>query len=327
MSVVLISAAEADRQQLDTFLAHSFRARKAQFLREHGDWWHRGAENRWVLVEGGEIRGYCAVMPSAVRVGTTVVDAAWWVDLVIDPAARGRKLQRLFDDQIRARPLTLGFPNAVAATIHRRHGWGVRENLQMRLLPIAPLTMPAAASLPRVARLLAAPWLWLGGRLLGAGSPGLSPQSLDHTVLEHFAQLPAAGTVSTAHNTESLTWRYLESPWRDQYQAVLDSRAGVIVRLLEVEGVRVMRILELAGKAEDLGKVLAGAVAAARAAGATQVTGLAANPKVARALGKAGLFVRTRARSCWYSGDRALLDQIASGHHHWSLGDADHDEP
>ncbi len=72
---------------------------------------------------------YCAVIPTAMRVAGERVDAAWWVDLVVDPDHRGRGLQRAFDEKVRAAaPLIVGFPNTLAAVIHRKHGWGVRED-------------------------------------------------------------------------------------------------------------------------------------------------------------------------------------------------------
>ena len=55
------------------------------------------------------------------------------------PPFRGRGIQSLLDQEVRKRyPLLLGFPNRTAAAIHRRHGWGVREDGRVYLLPLRP---------------------------------------------------------------------------------------------------------------------------------------------------------------------------------------------
>ena len=71
-------------------------------------------------------------------------EALWWTDLVVAPEFRGRGLRTLMDREVRSRTdLMLGFPNLLAAGIHLRHGWGVRDDLRALLAPIVPARRPA----------------------------------------------------------------------------------------------------------------------------------------------------------------------------------------
>lgn len=330
------TVAEVDQAAVDELLGRHFRPAKAAFLREHGTWWHRGDENRWVLLEGGEVLGYCAVIPTRIAVGGEPVDASWWVDLVIDPAARGRKLQRHFDDLIRSRPLTLGFPNALAAAIHRRHGWGVREDLQVRLLVLDASQFLAARSMPRWQHLLLGPPLVLGAFCFGGGGAVVGDYSVDPLDEGHLADLARLAAesraarpleVATWHDASTLRWRYLEAPWSSEHFVVRSRQAAAILRIVEGSG-RVARILECwFGDGTEDSSLYAACVGAARSLGAHQLTVLAPVVARGRAAGRAGLLLRARGRFCWYTTNSSLATSIDQATHLWTLGDSDHDEP
>ncbi len=334
--IEVCTVAEVDKAVVDDFFGRHFRPAKAAFLREHGTWWHRGDDHRWVLLEDGEILGYCAVIPSRIAVGGEPVDASWWVDLVIDPAARGRKLQRHFDDLIRSRPLTLGFPNALAAAIHRRHGWGVREDLQVRLLVLDAAAFLAARRMPLWRRLLLRPPLALGALIFrgrGAASGAYSVEPLEQRHLADLEALAARSraarpnAVATWHDAATLGWRYLEAPWGSEHFVVRSPDAAAIVRIVEGSG-RVARILESwFGDGVEDPRLYAACVWAARSVGAYQATMLAPAVARGRAAGRAGLALRARSRFCWYTTNTVLASSIDQATHLWTLGDSDHDEP
>ena len=72
------------------------------------------------------------------RIDGQTHQAHWLVNIIVDPAFRGRGLQRMMDQRLKEMcDLLLGFPNALAAKIHRKHGWGVREHHRTVLLPFA----------------------------------------------------------------------------------------------------------------------------------------------------------------------------------------------
>src|SRR6185295_1878928 len=135
----IVTAGEVEPARLHAFLTHAYGPEKSEFLHRHGRWWHHGDENRLLVVRDGEIAGYCAVIPTRCRVDGVVHDGVWWVDLIVLPEFRGQGLQTMLDEALRSRvDLKLGFPNPFAAILHRKHGWGVREDWRAALLPLRP---------------------------------------------------------------------------------------------------------------------------------------------------------------------------------------------
>ena len=161
----LRTAAEVNPEELNSFLMRFFPAGKCLFLREHGDWLHGGIQNRWVLLQDDRIAGYCAVIPTMILSGNETLPAIWWMDLIIAPEFRGQGLQVLFDKKIQEQDLLkIGFPNLLAARIHKKHNWGVRADLWVMLLPLQPLQVHQVRA--------ATGWR---GSLLRLAAAGLSP--------------------------------------------------------------------------------------------------------------------------------------------------------
>ena len=122
---VLYDCSRVEKSVLDDFLRRNFSGIKAEFLIEHGEWWYGGDHNRWVILAGDQIAAYCAFLPTKVWINGGEENALWWVDLVVAPQFRGQGLQSIFDREILQRSeIKLGFPNELAAKIHRKHGWG-----------------------------------------------------------------------------------------------------------------------------------------------------------------------------------------------------------
>lgn len=347
-SIQLVSAREIGPEVLAEFLRRSFGPDKGQFLERHGSWWHRGDENRWVLTDGARIVGYTGVIPTVCQVGGSSRRALWWMDLVIDPDYRGMGLQTRFDDLVQSQnSLLLGFPNQLAAKIHRHHGWGVREDLRTLLLPLEPAGMRrvvraeglrgvALRTTAAVGRPAAAVWRgWLRHRgatrsaVAGAArriEPGAA--QLAAVALDHLDE----SLVTTRRDEEYLDWRYLSAPYRDQlrfYAAGHDRQPQVVLVARRLED-RAERWLDIFGAMQevDLLRTLARkAVADAAASGVTQITVLTASPELRQVLRRAGFVVGAISRMCWLDSQRETMNRISDLPHHWCLGDSDNDSP
>lgn len=343
---VVRTAGDVDREALNHFLRRVYSERKADFLEHNGDWWHRGRRNRWVLEDRGTVVAYCAVIPSAMCVGGERVDAAWWVDLVVDPNHRGRGLQRAFDTRVReAAPLIVGFPNALAARIHRKHGWGVREDLEVRLLPLRPVDIVRRRALRgatalgmRAASVAAAPVAaWVRHRLNGFkpryGTVVERPRTEDLAGI--FRRNLESSSITTFRDEKYLNWRYLEAPWYDDLCFVVGGRRGVaevaaVIRFVQNGKFTVAKILDLFGALNNrdvVRDVVWSAASQALSRGACQMTAMSSSRAVSAYLREAGFILRGRGRFCWTSNDDDLTTRFGATPLHLVLGDSDNDEP
>ena len=260
---------DVDPQQLRTFLTQAFNAQKADFLMQHSDWWHRDSPARFVAVEHStdSIVGYCALIRSQVLLDDKPHDMYWWIDLIILPAYRGLGIQRLLDEAAKQTGHTqLGFPNALAAIIHRKHGWGVRTEgtrwqYTLNLTASARLRAYDGAT-GRVLRTLARvlnPAFRVVKRagLLSVSHPHITvtdeqkpdPLMLATIFTKHH---PTQGTLTTQRDADFIRWRYLQAPYRDQLRFFIayDQQQPVlalITRLLTVKGLKTLRILDVFG--------------------------------------------------------------------------------
>lgn len=334
--VRLCTAEDVDSAALHAFLERSFGTSKADFLRRHGSWWYGGSENRLVIESAGTIAAYCGVKPVRCLVDGAARDALWWIDLVVAPEYRGRGLQTLFDHEVRERcDLLLGFPNELAARIHRKHGWGVREDLRAMLAPLRPLAVNAvrrARGGPRrAAAWVAAPWAALWRRQLARHRPR-DVRRIDEPDVERWAELARRGSsgLATAERDEAyLLRRYLEAPYRDELAFYESGSVACVVRRLERDGRSEVRLLDLFGELDrhEVSDVVRCALGEAARAGSAQVTALAGGVWLARVYRRCGFLLAATARFCWSSGDSAVMEVLARGRHHWGLGDSDNDEP
>ncbi len=244
-----------------------------------------------------------------------------------------------------AAPLIVGFPNALAAKIHRRHGWGVREDLEIRMMPLRPRQIARGRAgtagyraVLRLAAVAAAPVGTKLRRRLEAYEPRFC-RVLDRWDADELAAVFASARPSSAVTTDRdagyLRWRYLDAPYRDELFVVGGGagdalRVVVVIRVLERGGKTVARILDLFGDLGDgelVHDALMSAAKHAHSLGACQVTAMSARPEIARLLRTAGFSVGGRARFCWSASDGGVQATIGSADHHLVLGDSDNDEP
>ncbi len=339
-------AAGVDPEDLDTFLARHYSPAKVAFLRQSGRWWHRGDHNRWVVTVGGRIAAYCAVIPCVCLVEGRPTPAVWWVDLFVAEEHRGTGLQRLLDLRVRdSAGLVLGFPNALAARVHRRHGWGVSEVPRVMLLPLRPANLKAVEERRGLAglgiRAAAAAVVPAAAVLRGVLTSFRPGDSWQEPVFDArraaalFAATVGPTVVTTLRDPESLAWRYAEGPDAADTRVFAAGPGGtpaamVVTRTLVRSGRKVVRILDVVGSLDSsryIGPAVRLACGEAARSGAVQVTVLASNAGLRRLLLGLGFVVRAKTRFCWWSRDSAVMDAIGASPLHWVLGDSDNDEP
>ena len=344
MTVQLLTAAEIDPPQLTTFLERFFGSSKAEFLREHGAWLHGGQENRWVLLVDGVLAGYCAVIPTQVCVGGKELSAIWWVDIIVAPEFRGQGLQSHFDQKLQQdNLLKLGFPNELAAKIHRKHQWGVREDLQVRLCPLRPLKVNqvrasqgkrgillkigAVALIP----ITAAFRLWLHIR------KSAQVFTQEHPSAKMLAEIVDRNSQqafpTTFRDAAYFQHRFLDAPYADQLAWFFHGPAEapthyLVTRTLQHHGVTVTRILDYFGDLsteKPLRKLMLAAAADADRKGSSQMTVMVTLPYMERVIKTVGFIFKATARFCWLSSDPAIMEAFARPFY-FTLADSDNDE-
>lgn len=344
MTVQLLTAAEIDPTQLTSFLERFFGSTKADFLRENGAWLHGGQENRWVLLVDGVLAGYCAVIPTRVCVDGKELSAIWWVDIIVAPEFRGQGLQSHFDQKLQQdNLLKLGFPNELAAKIHRKHQWGVREDLQVRLCPLRPLKVNqvrtsegkrgillkfgAIALCPIAAALR----LWLRVRKSGQFCSREQPSAEMLAEIVKRSQQQVFPT--TRRDAAYFQHRFLDAPYADQLAWFFHGSAEaptnyLVTRTLQHHGVTVTRILDYFGDLsteKPLRELILAAAADADRKKSSQMTVMVTLPSMEPLFKAAGFIFKATARFCWLSSDPAIMESFARPFY-FTLADSDNDE-
>lgn len=344
MTIQLLTAAEIDPTQLTSFLERFFGSTKANFLREHGSWLHGGQENRWVLLVDGVLAGYCAVIPTQVCVEGKELSAIWWVDIIVAPEFRGQGLQSHFDQKLQQdNLLKLGFPNELAAKIHRKHQWGVREDLQVRLCPLRPLKVNQVRTAQgkrgvllkvgaiALSPIMAAFRLWL--RVRKSTQIFTIKQPSAETLAEIVKRAPMQIYPTTCRDAAYFQHRFLDAPYADQLAWFFYGPANapthyLVTRTLQHHGVTVTRILDYFGDLcaeEPLRALLRAAAVDADRKKSSQLTVMVTLPSMEPLFKAAGFIFKATARFCWLSSDPAIMESFARPFY-FTLADSDNDE-
>lgn len=344
MTVQLLTASEIDPTQLTSFLERLFGNTKADFLREHGAWLHGGQDNRWVLLVDGVLAGYCAVIPTQVCLEGKELPAIWWVDIIVAPEFRGQGLQSYFDQKLQQdNLLKLGFPNELAAKIHRKHQWGVREDLQVRLCPLRPLKVNQVrfsqgthGILLRLGALALSLFLflfrlWLRVRKSARVFTEVQPSA--DTLAEIVKRAPAQAFATTCRDNAFFQHRFLDAPYAGElawfFFGTKDKPSHYLVsRTFSYHGVAVTRVLDYYGDLEPkrpLRELLLAAAADADRKKSSQLTAMVTLPSMEALFKSAGYVFKTIARFCWLSSDQAIMNAFARSLY-FTLADSDNDE-
>lgn len=341
----VVKGSELAPQQLDAFMRQCFSETKCDFLRDHGTWRHHGNEHRYVVLDRqDQLAGYFASIPVRVCVDGRVLPAVWWMDLFVPPQLRGKGIQRVTDAAARqVGDLHLGFPNHVAAEIHRKHGWGIRSDFRVMMLPLQPSLVPHLRELKGWKRLvaqasvlLARPLAWVcRQRMYRMGYMEAvrcvedpSPEMLAAVFLRNPATF-----ITTFRDADHIRWRYLDSPHRSQYACYVwggrqSPELALVTRTCVHLGVRITRILDVFGNLANrrgISSLLQAVAHDAVRAQVIYVTALATNPFLVSVLRSHGYVLATSTRLRWWSNDSRLIDIIRNGVCHWTMADSDND--
>lgn len=345
MSVEVCTAEDVEPEDLSKFLGEAYGPSKENFLSDHGAWWHRGNEHRIIATVDGEIAGYSAVIPSVCQVGKTAKEAVWLVDVYVAPRFRGRGLQRQIDEVVKEiADLKLGFPNELAAKIHRKHGWSVREDLCVVMLPLHPRRVMEGREMNAAKGLalrtgatalapLAAAWRWYLRRYRPVTARRFDDPSPE--MLAAIYERQRTTEISTTQRDASfIKWRFFEAPYRDElvfFVAGPDEAPTHYLVARHVDGDKGIRtrILDLYGDFEDvetLRDILRTASQDAVRRGSIQVTAMITLPELMSTFRSLGFIAQTQTRFCWICPDPNITKEL-EGPGYWTLADSDNDAP
>ena len=336
---------EHQYEQLHRFFDRVYDPAKAHYLTQHGNWLHRGDEHRLGVLVDDTIAGYCALIPTTTMIDGHEVDSMWWVDLIVTPEYRGQGLQRLMDEAVRELgQVKLGFPNELAAKIHRKHGWGVIETIETLLLPLRPRKVRSVrrASGRRgvvlkggamALELPAAFWRWRMHRRQ-PHSTHLVPAPDAEMLAGIFYRTCPHDLATTCRDEEYLRWRYFEAPYRAELAFYTAGPVGAPTHYLvarhKPEGDHVVtRVLDLFGDFRDeqaMRDLIQCMVRDAVRRNSVQVTALVTLPEVRAALRGSGFLLGDIARFCWLSESNHFMQQLGE-RTYWTIGDSDADTP
>jgi GNAT superfamily N-acetyltransferase len=344
---LLCRCEDVPKEILCAFLDRFFGRAKAEFLSAHGDWWHRGAGNRLAILHGDKVAAYCAVIPTRFMLGGASHDAVWWVDLVVAPEYRGKGLQTVFDRRVKAMAdLVIGFPNKLAAAIHRKHGWGVREDGHVMLMPLNPRRMRSVlnaegtrgALLKLGAALLSFP-AGLNARRLDGYRPEntrLSDSTAPESIADIFARHHPRDAATTDRTADHCRWRYLDSPFIDDLRIYFAGNTGdPTLALISRDILHIAtagmetRILDIVGDIRNRSlttDLISTACRDAVRKGAVQVTAISWRPEMTRALTRRGFILRAKNRFCWLADDENTNASLSKGNLYLSFADSDNDD-
>ena len=340
----IITAQEIDQAQLDRFLRGYFSEQHCNFLRDYGLWHHQSNKHRLIVLNNSEqIVGYCAFIPATIWLLDREIPASFWVDLYVPYKQRGKGIQSLTDQAIREMTgLQLGFPNQFVLPIHKKHGWGIREDYQRMMLPLIPSKVIRLQSMIgrkgvalRSVAQLASPIAWFYRGWLKRYEP-TSAQVLEKPEAEALAAIFLRyrdGWVTTNRSADYIRWRYLESPYRSQYTFFVGGTGlypslVVVSRTLIRQDRTVTRILDIFGDLEDqqgLSDILRLVIREAVKQGSSQITAIASNPNIMSVLRANGFLANIKFYLRWFSQDPEVMASIGKSRCHWALADSDND--
>ncbi len=188
----------------------------------------------WICERDRQIVGQQGALPFSLRAAGQTIDAAWAVDLMVDPAWRlrgvGPGLNSFLVDQLEvAGGLDLS-DQAYKAFL--RAGWTDLGVLPLYVRPLRPAKLLAArgsGSLARLASGLMAPAVAGSARALAAASklPGVKVEEVarfDRRLDTLWEDVSPRYPVIALRDLSTVGWRYDRCPERDRYRRVILTR-------------------------------------------------------------------------------------------------------
>ena len=316
-----------------SFLQREFSPRKAEFLINHGEWLHQGNKNRFALVLDEKVIGYFGIIPTKVYWNDSTKNAIWWIDLIISKEYRGKGYQSIVDDYIQNRPeIKLGFPNKFAAKIHKKHHWYVSDYLKVMLFPILPskssIVSKKYSSFGTLLNILVTPLKYYRSHSTSKWSYQDNKPELERYV--ELYNISHNGYNGTYKDLDYLKWRYLDSPFKHEYNFYFcnknqNTQIALILRKVQSNKGIHFRIMDVFGHIEDrvaFRDIMKLVISNAIEDGATQITIMESNSTLQKVLFSLGFIFFTKARFCYLINK----NQPETGEKmRWTLSDSDND--
>jgi GNAT superfamily N-acetyltransferase len=325
------------------FLKRVYGENKSEFLHYSGSWLYRGNQHSLAVIVEGEIVAYCGVMPTKVLVNGVVRSGLWWVNLIVAPEFRRRGYETLLDKTVRKmKDVSLGFPNELASDIHRKHGWGIRNDVRMFFLPLRPSAVTgrsgSRSAMLRLAALIMSPFAVIARQRLGHYRPTTARKvkELDTAILaevffRYSDYYKRNQIVTTYRDSEFIDWRYASCPYRSQLEFYMAGQAEspslvLIARVVDSPTSKEVRILDIFGDLGDksgLRDILRLVIRDAVCRGASRVITMSSLPALYSLLRSIGFLYSMKEIFCWHSQSVDLMRTLGKSTCHWTLADSD----
>jgi GNAT superfamily N-acetyltransferase len=332
-----------DPSALQEFFRQMFPAR-AGLLGEHWRWMYRVDDVPEVMpplvaVDQGQVIGQYAQIPVLLGRGDVRLQAVWGVDYGVLPAYRHSGIGwELMDRWLHQYPVHMGFATEAAFRIALKQGWKPRCTTCDLRLPLRLDHHPRARKGVLGGPLQAVSRGWnllmrLGLVVRQAGAPVLHETPLSAERLRRWSLLSYPGRAQDAlhipRTASYLKWRYLDSPWREQYRILesADTGLAVMVRLFDTGPGRTARILSVSGHIDERGllhRFLGDVIRWACDRSSSLVHLVSSDPGLV-AVARRWFPIRSWQRFVYYCNDPAGDDQLDSSEHIWELMDSDFD--
>lgn len=340
----IVTVEETENEHSTRFQTGHFSVRHYNFFRDHGLPFHRSIKHRLVVNnKSDQIVGTSALIPTVIWILNREVPALFWVEVYVKPEWRFKGVQRLMDQNMRQKTgLKIIFSNKLASQIYQKHGWSIREDFSLMLLPLIPLNIPhlggesgvKSLGLQCIAHLLR-PFSWLFRQIFRNYKP-ISAHILYEPNAEFLASIFMQyrdGWVTTNRTADFIRWRYLESPHRSQYTFFIAGAGSLpslvlVSRTLIHRGEIVTRILDIFGNLRDqknLSDILRLSIRDAINRGASQITILASNPILKSVLRINGFLMSMPSHFCWLCQNSEVMQTVGNCPCHWVLADSNKD--
>ena len=262
------------------------------------------APRAWVARNDGRVVGMMAQIPVVLDLGAASLPAAWAVDFMVDPDARGQGIgRRIFDHYRQSNDVavSMGYaPESATSRVARAVGFQGLPPVPylFKLLTIKPLTLgsPLNGLLGPTVNRLSGLALRRFGRLRPSSAAHIEETPRFTASFDAlWSRVAADAGVSVRRTHRTMNWRYLDNPFhRYRVFAALDRSdlAGCLVlKVVRHDGFSYGTIAELVAPAAALDvqeSLLAAALKVFEDAGVDVVKALATPPSLARLLRRAG---------------------------------------
>jgi|SRR3990172_3704733 len=344
-SLKILDANQVSQDSLYEFLTSVYSKERAEFLERYSPWLFVEGKNRWVVLIGNAIAGYCAVIPGKIHLRGESIPIIWWVDLIVGSKYRGLGLQSLLDSKIRELDIIkFGIPNKTAAGIHLKHGWGVRDDLRVCLLPLYPMKVNHINDSEGIKKWLLivlalglSPIAWFWRKYLNQFTRWSSWSEVDPDIgklSEIFDAYCPSNLITDWRDEQYFHHRFICAPYRSElkfyFAGPLDSPTHyLIARFLIRNGIKNVRVLDMFGDFNDLKgykDLLKHLIQESVEWNAAQITCMCSLPGMNSLLRSLGFWIQQKTRFCWYPKECCRLEDSST--ELWiSLADSDNDSP